>query len=207
MSGILVRQMSLRLSQWGDLEIPVLLAEGGAYIPVKHVCAILGGLDARSQRARIHRDRILKALTLELPVRTAGGEQVMLCLERLGFGRWLNGVDLDRVRPDIAENILAFQWQVTLEASRILSGDAEQVEAPAWISIVPMSAVLPARSTAHMTVRDEDVRGFLLALAARIGNIELSQREMQGILVALARGEADDITRRCPQCGYVFGEV
>jgi hypothetical protein len=55
MSGILVRQTNLRLPKWGDLEIPVLLAEGGAYIPITHVCAVLGGLDAKSQRARIHR--------------------------------------------------------------------------------------------------------------------------------------------------------
>jgi hypothetical protein len=206
MSGILVRQTSLRLSEWGGLEIPVLIAEGGAYIPVKHVCAILGGLDAKSQRARIHRDRILKALALELPVRTPGGEQVMLCLERLGFGRWLNSIDLERVRPDIAENILTFQWKVTLEASRILSGEAESAGTP-WFSIVPANTAMLARQTRRMTIRDEDVRGFLLALAARVGNIELSQREIQSILVALAHGDTDEISRRCPQCGYVFGEV
>jgi P22_AR N-terminal domain len=114
MPGTIVRQTSMRLSDWGNLEIPVLIAGGGAYIPITHVCAILGGLDPKSQRARIHRDRILKALALELPVRTPGGEQDMLCLERLGFGRWLNGIDLDRVRADIADNILAFQWKVTL---------------------------------------------------------------------------------------------
>jgi hypothetical protein len=204
-SGIVVRQTSTRLSEWTDVDIPVLVAEGGAYIPIGHVCAILGGLDARSQRARIHRDRILKTLVLELPVRTPGGDQEMLCLERLGFGRWLNGIDLDRVRPDIAENILAFQWRVTLEASRILSGDAVDHEA-ALVSIVPEHKPSLRSQARGMTVRDEDVKGFLLALAARIGHIELTQREIQGILFALANGDKDEIRRRCPQCGYVFGE-
>jgi hypothetical protein len=58
----------------------------------------------------------------------------------------------------------------------------------------------------RITARDEDVKSFLLALAARMGNIELNQREIQGILLALASGDADEIARRCPQCGYVFGE-
>jgi len=205
MPGILVRQTSMHLSAWGNLEIPVLIAEGGAYIPITHVCAILGGLDAKSQRARIHRDRILKALALELPVRTPGDEQDMLCLERLGFVRWLNGIDLERVRSDIADNILAFQWKVTLEASRILSGEVEGQEAP-MLSIIPASKAPLRRQTQRMDVRDEDVRRFLLALAARIGQIELSQREIQGILLALASGDGDDLRRRCPQCGYVFGE-
>jgi antirepressor protein len=205
MPGTIVRQTSMRLSEWGNLEIPVLIAEAGAYIPITHVCAILGGLDPKSQRARIHRDRILKALALELPVRTPGGEQDMLCLERLGFGRWLNGIDLDRVRPDIADNILAFQWKVTLEASRILSGEVEGQEAP-LLSIVPANRAALRHQTHRMNVRDEDVKRFLLALAARIGQIELSQREMQGILLALANGDRDDIRQRCPQCGYVFGE-
>lgn len=205
MPGVLVRQTSMRLSEWGNLDIPVLIAEGGAYIPIKHVCAILGGLDAKSQRARIHRDRILKALALELPVRTSGGEQDMLCLERLGFGRWLNGIDLDRVRPDIAENILAFQWKVTLEASRILSGEVEGQEAP-LLSIIPANRAARRLQTERMDIRDEDVRRFLLALAARIGQIELSQREIQGILLALASGDREDLHPHCPQCGYVFGE-
>jgi hypothetical protein len=100
MSGTLVRQTSMRLAEWGNIEIPVLITQGGAYIPITPVCAILGGLDAKSQRARIHRDRILKALAVELPVRTPGGDQSMVCLERLGFGRWLDGVDPDRVRSD-----------------------------------------------------------------------------------------------------------
>jgi hypothetical protein len=205
MPGILVRQTSMRLSEWGDLEIPVLIAEGGAYIPITHVCAILGGLDPKSQRARIHRDRILKALALELPVRTPGGDQDMLCLERLGFGRWLNGIDLDRVRADIADNILAFQWKVTLEASRLLLGEVESREAP-LLSIVPATNAPLRRQTQRMDIRDEDVKRFLLALAARIGQIELSQREMQGILLALAHGDRNDIRQSCPQCGYVFGE-
>lgn len=206
MSGILVRQTNLRLSEWGDMEIPVLLAEGGAYIPITHVCAILGGLDPKSQRARIHRDRILKVLALDLPVRTAGGTQDMLCLERLGFERWLNGIDLERVRPDIAENILAFQWRVTVEASRILTGDMEGHDAP-LLSIVPANKALIPSQASRMTIHDEDAKSFLLALAARIGNIELNQCEMQGILLALASGDTDDIGRRCPQCGYTFGEV
>jgi hypothetical protein len=194
------------LPEWDNLDIPVLIAEGGAYIPITHVCAILGGLDARSPRARIHRDRILKALALELPVRTPGGDQEMLRLERLGFGRWLNGIDLDRVRPDIADNILAFQWKVTLEASRILTGEAEPQEMP-LLSIVPVSKAHIRAQARGMTVRDEDVKTFLLALAARIGHIELTQREIQGFLFALASGDGDEIRRRCPQCGYVFGEM
>lgn len=146
-----------------------------------------------------------KTIALELPVRTPGGDQEMICLERLGFGRWLNGLDLDRVRPDIADNILAFQWKVTLEASRILSGDTVDQDI-AMLSIVPATKT-PTQGQAHsMTIHDEDAKRFLLALAARIGHIELTQREIQGILLALSNGDEDEVRWRCPQCGYIFGE-
>jgi hypothetical protein len=133
----------------------------------------------------------------------------MLCLERLGFGRWLHGMDLDRVRPDIAESILAFQWRVTLEASRLLAGEAEGQEPP-LLTIAPAhsatKALVPSQ-TSRVLPRDEDAKRFLLAMAARIGAIELTQREIQGILLALASGDTDVVERRCPQCGYVFGDL
>lgn len=86
MGGLVVRQEALRLAQWGDIDLPVLLCSEGAFIPVKHLCFImLGGMDDRSQRAKIKSDAILSRLSRPLPVQTHGGVQDMLCLEHLGL--------------------------------------------------------------------------------------------------------------------------
>jgi hypothetical protein len=110
------------------------------------------------------------------------------------------------VRPDIADSILAFQWRLTLEALRILSGEADGQEPP-LLTIAPATKALAPPQQSRITPQDEDAKRFLLAMAACIGTIELTQRTLRGIPLALALGDIDDIQWRCPHCGYVLGET
>ena len=190
-------QTLIPLPKWGGVSLPALIVEEeGAYIPVKLLCAVLmGTVDDRPHRARIKRDPILNQLWRFLPVQTSGGQQDMFCLEHTGVARWIDRLDLGKVREDIRPRILAFMWDVTLAARRALYGEVESRNLPAFHAIVP-------HNRTPVTIRDEDAKRLLLALADRIGKIEISQREMQGLLVALATGALDSLPLSCPQCGY-----
>jgi hypothetical protein len=205
MSGLVLRQETLRLAQWGDIELPVLLYDESAFLPVKHLCFImLGGMDDRSQRAKIKNDAILSNLSRLLPVQTPGGVQDMVCLERMGLARWINSLTLSTIRADLRPRIAQFQWDVAMAADRLLFGEVISPEPPRF-AIVP-DALTPFAETSSRRVSDSDVRRLILALVERMGRIEISHRELHTALLALASGTIDGAARQCPQCGYLFIE-
>jgi len=206
MSGLVLRQETLHLAQWGDIELPVLLYDDGAFIPVKHLCFImLGGMDDRSQRAKIKNDAILNRLARLLPVQTPGGVQDMVCLERMGLARWINSLTLSAIRADLRPRIAQFQWDVAMAADRLLFGEVTS-PGPTRFAIVP-DAQSPFPATgAPRRLSDHDVRRLMLALVERMGSIEISHRELHTALLALASGTIDGAARQCPQCGYLFTE-
>jgi hypothetical protein len=191
------RQKDIYLSKW-NLTLPALIVDGeGAYLPLKYLCGVLmGTVDDRPHRLKVKRDPILCELWRLAPFDTAGGQQELFCLLHVGLARWIDRIDLNKVRPEFRAGIKALMWDITLEANRLLTGEVESRALP---MIVPPKP-------AQLTLRDEDVKRLLFALADRIGTIELSQREAQSILLALASGDLEDVKRRCPQCGFVFGE-
>jgi antirepressor protein len=206
MSGLVVRQETLRLAQWGDIELPVLLYDQSAFLPVKHLCFImLGGMDDRSQRAKIKNDAILSNLSRLLPVQTPGGVQDMVCLERMGLARWINSLTLSTIRADLRPRIAQFQWDVAMAADRLLFGEVISPEPPRF-AIVPDAPPRFADTAPPHRVSDSDVRRLIFALVDRMGRIEISHRELHTALLALASGTIDGAARQCPQCGYLFTE-
>lgn len=181
-----VRQISRKLPEWGDLEVVALVAADGVYFPLKLLSFVfLGDVNDRAQRARVHRDPILRGLTRVYPVETPGGRQQMVCLERLGIGRWINGVEINRLRPEIRERFLAFQWELTRLADRLLFGE--------------ISATIPADSQAltrpgaplrdsRRPLSDEDLLTFLQFLARRVGSLEMDVSQIKKIQEALLIG-------------------
>lgn len=206
MAATTVRQVTLPLQLWSGLELPALRTDDGrVFIPVKLLhFALTGSQDDRPTRARVQRDAVLSALARPLSVQTAGGPQEMLCMERLGLGRLIDRMGINSMRPQLRPRVLEIQWQITHAAYRVLMGETGPGEQ--FVSIVPAAQLAPAGSRA-LTLHDEDVRRYLLALAERIGRIEIDGRALQGLLLALAAGEGiEGAARQCPQCGYVFGE-
>jgi hypothetical protein len=141
----------------------------------------LGDVNDRAQRARVQRDPILRELTRAFPVETSGGRQRMVCLERLGIGRWINGVDVSRMRPEIRERFLAFQWDLTRLADQLLFGD---------VAAQPM--LPPARGAAPAAFTEEQLAGFLSYLAQRVGNLEIDMRQVKQLQMALLQSPAVD---------------
>ncbi|HEX8731400.1 MAG TPA: hypothetical protein VF725_05010 [Ktedonobacterales bacterium] len=175
-----IRQVTRKLPQWGDVEVVALIASDGVYFPLKVLTFVfLGDVNDRAQRARAQRDPILRELTRVYPVETSGGRQRMVCLERLGIGRWINGVDVSRMRPEIRERFLAFQWELTRMADQLLFGEVAPLALP------------PAGATAP-TLTDEQLARFLSYLAQRVGNLEIDMRQVKQLQMALLESPALD---------------
>jgi hypothetical protein len=174
-----VRQVSRRLPQWGNVEVVALITSDGVYFPLKVLTFVfLGDVNDRAQRARVQRDPILRELTHTYPVETSGGRQRMVCLERLGIGRWINGVEVSRMRPEIRERFLAFQWELTRLADQLLFGEVA--------ASAPSAALLaPADDAAPTMFSDDQLARFLSYLAQRVGNLEIDMRQVKQLQMAL----------------------
>lgn len=179
-----VRQVTRRLPEWGNLEVVALVTPEGVYFPLKVLSFVfLGDVNDRAQRARVQRDPILRELTRTYPVETSGGRQRMVCLERLGIGRWINGVDVSRMRPEIRDRFLAFQWELTRLADRLLFGEVEAEASP--------PAVRRGASAAP-PLTDDQLMSFLSHLAQRVGNLEIDLHQVRRLQLALLEAAPDD---------------
>lgn len=185
-----IRQVSRKLPEWGDLEVVALIAQDGVYFPLKVLSFVfLGDVNDRAQRARVRRDPILRELTRVYPVETPGGRQQMVCLERLGIGRWINGVEINRLRPEIRERFLAFQWELTRLADRLLFGEASVSEMKRLAT--PMTT--PRNSSQALS--DDDLLAFLQYLARRVGALEIDMTQVKRLQLALLGADSQDDNR------------
>lgn len=177
-----IRQVTRRLPQWSNVEVVALITPHGVYFPLKVLSFVfLGDVNDRAQRARVQRDPILRELTRTFPVETSGGRQRMVCLERLGIGRWINGVEVSRMRPEIRERFLAFQWELTRLADQLLFGEMSASASGASDAALP-APVDPMNPAA---LSDEQLIKFLGYLAQRVGNLEIDMRQVKQLQMAL----------------------
>lgn len=174
-----IRQVSRKLPEWGDLEVVALIAPDGVYFPLKVLSFVfLGDVNDRAQRARVHRDPILRELTRVYPVETSGGRQQMVCLERLGIGRWINGIEINRLRPEIRERFLAFQWELTRLADRLLFGETATNDTKQLVGA-------STTKRGEQALSDDDLLAFLQYLARRVGALEIDMTQVKRLQLAL----------------------
>jgi hypothetical protein len=186
-----IRQVTRRLPQWSNIEVVALITADGVYFPLKVLSFVfLGDVNDRAQRARVQRDPILKELTRTYPVETSGGRQRMVCLERLGIGRWINGVEVSRMRPEIRERFLAFQWELTRFADQLLFGEMGSASALAGLP-APAAGAAPQLS-------DDQLVAFLGYLAQRVGNLEIDVRQVKQLQMALLQSPDVSTPRALP---------
>jgi hypothetical protein len=191
-TALAIRQVSRKLPEWGNLEVVALIAPDGVYFPLKLLSFVfLGDVNDRAQRARVQRDPILRELTRVYPVETSGGRQQMVCLERLGIGRWINGVEINRLRPEIRERFLTFQWELTRLADRLLFGEVDTAGAANASMTRAANFNYAASPTPHSapTLTDDEMLRFLQYLARRVGSLEVDVAQVKQIQLALLSGE------------------
>lgn len=181
-----IRQVTRKLPQWSNVEVVALITSDGVYFPLKVLSFVfLGDVNDRAQRARVQRDPILRELTRVYPVETSGGRQRMVCLERLGIGRWINGVEVSRMRPEIRERFLAFQWELTRMADQLLFGELAGTGAHSSERALPAPSSATTPNTTPGALTDEQLVAFLGYLAQRVGNLEIDMRQVKQLQMAL----------------------
>jgi hypothetical protein len=163
-----LRQHAITLNNWHDdrgepLLITVMLTDDGqAYFPVTLLCRALA-LDPRSQLDRLREHAVLSQLIRQMRVETPGGPQSTWCIERRGIGFWWGGIQLNKVRKQVQERLLEFQWALVDAADRLLFGE---------IPSDPMKAQLATHEA-----QIANVTRFALQLERRIGFLEMNNRE------------------------------
>ncbi len=128
----LVRTEQRRVTVLAEDEIvAVRTPDGAIYLPVKPLCLNLG-INDRGQIQRIRRDKAmaegLRQLRVETPAR---GLQPTQCLLLDFVPYWLSTVDIERVRPDAQERLLAYKtWVIrkVFEAFQQETGIGRDVE-------------------------------------------------------------------------------
>jgi hypothetical protein len=191
-TSLAIRQVSRKLPEWGNLEVVALIASDGVYFPLKLLSFVfLGDVNDRAQRARVQRDPILRDLTRVYPVETSGGRQQMICLERLGIGRWINGVEINRLRPEIRERFMAFQWELTRLADQLLFGEMSSQRST---GIHHLASNPPGAKA----LSDDEMMQFLQYLARRVGALELDMAQVKQIQMALVTADDDETAALLP---------
>ncbi len=82
--------------------------DGRVFVAVKPICESIGLLWG-SQRNRLYRDPVLKEGVFMMNTPSAGGVQKALCLPLDLIPGWLFGVDVNRVKPELRDRLIAYQ--------------------------------------------------------------------------------------------------
>ena len=113
---------------YGD-DIPAVIIEGGeVYVPVRPICQYLG-VQWSAQSKRIKRDPILSESIVSVSVMDTQGDppqrRTMTCLPLDYLNGWLFGINANRVKPELKEQLLRYQR----ECYRVLAKHFAQREA------------------------------------------------------------------------------
>ena len=89
--------------------ISVIPQDNKLFVAIKPICENLG-IQWHAQRKRIQRDDVLNSTASMMnSVAADGKERQLLCLPLEFINGWLFGIDANRVRPEIRENILQYK--------------------------------------------------------------------------------------------------
>ena len=91
-----------------DTIVAVRLADGSVFVPIRPICDNLG-VALAGQRERINRDAVLSEVVTSVSVTLTQQARDMLCLPLKFILGWLFGINANRVKPELRENIIRYQ--------------------------------------------------------------------------------------------------
>lgn len=159
-----LHQHTITLDSWRDergepLQLTVVLTpDGRAYFPIGILCTKVLMVDPRPQLDRLREHAILNQMVCQLRIETAGGPQMVWCIERRGIGFWWGSIQLSKVRKDVQQHLLEHQWALVDAADHLLFGE------------VPSNPIRGQLATHEAQIAS--VTHFALKLEQRIGQIE-----------------------------------
>jgi hypothetical protein len=166
----ILRQHLLVLDAWRDehghaFTLPVVLTtDGRAYFPIGMLCTRVLQIDPRPQLDRLREHAVLSQMVCQQRIETAGGPQMVWCIERRGIGFWWGSIQLSKVRKEVRTRLLEHQWALVDAADRLLFGE------------VPSDPVRAQLATHDAQIAS--VTRFAPKLEERIGRLEAATHPM-----------------------------
>lgn len=97
--------------QFHEQSITVLEHSGQPYVGVRSIVENIG-LDWKSQYSRIKRHAVLKSVVVMMTTTAADGKNYkVMCLPLSMLNGWLFGVEVNRVRPELRDRLLRYQFE------------------------------------------------------------------------------------------------
>ncbi len=97
---------------YDDGIVAVRVADGTVYVPIRPICSLLG-IDWAGQRRRINRDAVLSEVMRSVDVTSTEGTRIvtrrMLCLPLEYLNGFLFGINADRVKSELKEQVIRYQ--------------------------------------------------------------------------------------------------
>jgi hypothetical protein len=153
---------------YGD-PIPVAQTpEGELYVPLRMLAEFLG-LDARSQRHRVNRDRVLSSRGRSVVLQRSDGKRVpMFCLPLDLLPGWLFGVDTARVRPELVEKLERYRAEAFRVLWQAFKGDVLPVATTPITDLSGAALALEiATAVQHLARQQLDIEGRLSDVTGR----------------------------------------
>src|SRR5260221_12635150 len=100
-------QRTLIIEQWEGARFPVARLGNDLYMPLSSLARYFG-VDARSQRETLQQDRALSRYLRFLYIRGKGGRQSTLCILLRAMPLYLVKLDIDFVREELQDGLLAW---------------------------------------------------------------------------------------------------
>ncbi len=113
------------LARWTFQVTVIRTADNSVYLPITTVCQRLGIAEYR-QIQKLRDDPEYAPYVMQLPVPTSKGNRDTWCIRRQAVGGWLNSIQSNRVRSEIAPRLAEFRMDVMSAADRCLFGELVQ---------------------------------------------------------------------------------
>jgi hypothetical protein len=159
------------------------LAEGhNLYVPVRAIAERLG-MDARGQQRRLQNSHTLSQhlARIEMPTAYAGGIRMrqMVCIHVEYVGEWMKEIELDKVAPDIRDEIRRIQEELSLV-----------LRAHMRTSIVPQDILDELNPDLHPAMQEyfnrmHELKTFLLMISKEVHNQTTAIHELEKRVIGL----------------------
>lgn len=217
---------------YGDEIITVVVEKDGdqiVYIPLRPICNFLG-LDWSGQRQRINRNLVLNSEKQGVVVTPSpsnegagGGPQEMMCLPLDYLNGWLFGINAERVKPEIQEQVVRYQrecYKILSKAFLSPSNSQLEVSQSPLVYIREMSLAIAQLAQEQIELdsrlqqteiqvsdhadRLDKAANFFKKLDSRVGSLEKKLSPADGQPITME--QASEISQAVKTLAITLGE-
>jgi hypothetical protein len=167
---------------YGEIYDGALAEDRNLYVPVRAIAARLG-VDPRGQQRRLQNSHTLKEhlAKIEMPTKYAGGMRMrqMICIHVEYVGEWMKEIELNKVAPEIREEIRRIQEELSLV-----------MRAHMRTSIVPQDVLDELNPDLHPAMQEyfdrmHELKTFLLMISKEVRSHTTTINELEKRVIGL----------------------